>query len=505
MNIYLKRLLLIIVGGLTFNLVFWDEKLALNALLFDAVLLPSLLSLYPGAMKKKNVHLLLAGHLVSLVAVLYQNTELSKITYFFTLFLLTAFVQYNHRSTWYAAGSYLFNFIFLPFSLYLDLRTVLEGRKKKPVKSRLLRFVKLGAIPVALLILFIMFYTAANPVFSDLWNKLTYKLQEAINYFFTIISFARICFLLWGMYLTGTILERVQHQYFSRKDMMQQDVLQRIRKRHKDIFGEPLKNLALKNANTIGIVSLALLNGLLFVVNCIDIDFVWLHYEFDPNKPLYKLVHEGTEILILSIFCAIAILLVFFKGNLNFYKKNKWLKYGAYAWIIQNSILVISVLLRDYYYIKYYGLAYKRIGVLVFLFMVLVGLITMFLKIYNKKTTYFLFRVNAWAGICLLVTASCIHWDEMIARYNIRHTANADLDYEFLFSLSDKVLPLLEENKTVLFDRTANLRFDSEQTLTRRINEFQTSQQRHSWLSWNYSDAYVANYLSKKQPAPTNP
>ncbi|WP_123985298.1 DUF4153 domain-containing protein [Taibaiella soli] len=504
MNIYLKRLLLVITGALTFNIVFWDEKLALNAVLFDAVLLPSLLMLYPEAIKKRNVQVLLLGHLISLVAILYQNTDLSKITYFFTLFLLTAFVQYNHRSAWYAAGSYLFNFVFLPFSLYLDFRTILEGRKKKPMKSRLLRIMKLSVIPIALLIIFIMFYTAANPVFSDLWNNLTYKLQRALNYFFEIISFARICFFLWGMYLTGSILERVQNQYFSKKDMVQEDVLQRIRKRHKDIFGEPLKNLALKNANTIGVLSLTLLNGLLFVVNCIDIDFVWLHYSFDPNKPLYKLVHEGTEMLILSIFCAIAILLIFFKGNLNFYKKNKWLKYGAYAWIIQNSILVISVLLRDYYYIKYYGLAYKRIGVLVFLFMVLVGLITMFLKIYNRKSTYYLFRVNAWAGVCLLVIASCIHWDEMIARYNIRHAHEVTLDYAFLFSLSDKVLPTLEENRTTLFGNNPSDQGDWQGILRVRIRDFQTREQTYSWLSWNCSDAYVSNYLSKMNPAPVN-
>jgi len=505
MNTYLKRLLLIVAGALTFNLVFWDEKLALNALLFDAVLLPSLLFLYPEALKKKNVHLLFLGHLISLAAVLYQNTDLSKITFFFTLFLLTAFVQYNHRSTWYAAGSYIFNFVFLPFSLYLDLRTVLEGRKKKPVKSKLLKYVKLGAIPLALVIIFMMFYTAANPVFSDLWNSVTFRIQKALDYFFRIISFGRICFFLWGMYLTGSILERVQNQFFSRKDMEQNDILYRIRKRHKDIFGEPIKNLALKNANTIGVLSLVLLNALLFVVNCIDIDFVWLHYEFDPNKPLYKLVHEGTEMLILSIFCAIAILLVFFKGNLNFYKKNKWLKYGAYAWIIQNSILVISVLLRDYYYIRYYGLAYKRLGVLVFLFMVLVGLVTMFLKIYNKKSTYYLFRVNAWAGICLLVIGSCIHWDEMIARYNIKHADQVTLDYTFLFSLSDKVLPLLEENKAFLLAHSSDKRGNCEQILNERITAFRNRERGYSWLSWNCSDNYVSNYLSKNNTALVNP
>ena len=52
--------------------------------------------------------------------------------------------------------------------------------------------------------------------------------------------------------------------------------------------------------------------------------------------------------------------------DLNFYQKNKWLRYGAYAWLFQNAVLVVSVLFRDYYYIAHMGLAYKRIGVLVF-------------------------------------------------------------------------------------------------------------------------------------------
>ena len=49
------------------------------------------------------------------------------------------------------------------------------------------------------------------------------------------------------------------------------------------------------------------------------------------------------------------VLLFFFRGNLNFYKKNKWLRYGAYAWIFQNMVLVVSVLLRAKYYFVYYG------------------------------------------------------------------------------------------------------------------------------------------------------
>jgi hypothetical protein len=229
------------------------------------------------------------------------------------------------------------------------------------------------------------------------------------------------------------------------------------------------------------------------------------------GEPVFKMVHEGTEMLIISIVLAMAVLLFFFKGNLNFYKRNKWLKYGAYAWIIQNAMLVCSVLLRDYYYILKHGLAYKRIGVLFFLLMVLVGLITVFLKIWARKTNYFLFRVNAWAGIVILVLATTIHWDELIAGYNLKRKDTVELDVQFLLSLSDKTLPLLDTNIVALQNRANRLvptveGMDSTvydnwciEQLRMREAGFLKKQQQYSWLSWNYADDWTKRYFTKKK------
>jgi hypothetical protein len=247
---------------------------------------------------------------------------------------------------------------------------------------------------------------------------------------------------------------------------------------------------------------------LLLVVNIIDVNFLWLHFQYAEGKPVYKMVHEGTELLIVSIVLAMAILLFFFKGNLNFYKRNKWLKYGAYAWIIQNAMLVSSVFLRDYYYILKHGLAYKRIGVLFFLLMVLVGLLTVLLKIWNRKTNYFLFRVNAWTGIVVLVLATTIHWDEFIAGYNLKRKNTVDLDVSFLLSLSDKALPLIDTNIVAIQKRQNDLqalatnRVDCDtcfiEQLKQREKQFAEKQQQFSWLSWNYADAYTKKYLQRR-------
>jgi hypothetical protein len=241
---------------------------------------------------------------------------------------------------------------------------------------------------------------------------------------------------------------------------------------------------------------------LLLCINCIDIVYVWFGFEYSPATNLSAYVHEGAGLLIFSILLAMLLLLFYFRGNLNFYKKNQWLRYGTYAWLLQNAVLVFSVLLRDYYYIAHFGLAYKRMGVLVFLLLVLAGLVTVFIKIQQLKTTYYLLRVNAWFAFTILVAASCLHWDEMIAQYNLSRKATIPLDVKFLLTLSDKTLPLIEKNKDILnrpdivvpdgdgesFYRSV---LTPRQFFENRKMAFARQQRSYSWLSWNEADAYV--------------
>lgn len=353
-------------------------------------------------------------------------------------------------------------------------------------------------------------------------------LQRFFAAVFKVFSPRRLLFLLFGIYVTGCLLLRSRLNYFSSKESRHQDDLQRTRISWKKrirkpwfqfvetVMGRFAKGMmALKNENTTGITSLLLLNILLLAINVIDISYLWFNFDYMGEVFLYKMVHEGTELLILSIVLAMAVVLFFFKGNLNFYQRNKWLKFGAYAWITQNCILVVSVLLRDYYYIARYGLACKRIGVLFFLLMVLIGLTTVFIKIWQRRTTYFLFRVNAWAGIILLVLASLVHWDEFIAGYNLARKDRVPLDAEFLLTLSDKTLPLLENNLEAFKKRQADREkervgkegwrgYDMEEEpigfveqILARKEIFLQQQAHHSWLSWNYADDYTARYFNK--------
>lgn len=525
MNKKISQSILVIAGGILFSLVFWQEKLGINTIFFDAFILAAIFYLYANARQNAVVRWLVFGHLICLAMIILHNTLLSKIAFVTTLLLIVGFAEYVHRSVWFAGGSVLLNIVFCIASMGEQFKQKKTAGKKR---RNIARYIRFAIIPLFLVIIFFIIYSLSNSVFQ----QITWQVEQYVyRYFasiFDVFSPQRLLFLVFGIYVTGCLLLRSRLNYFSGKESTRKDDLQRTRLPWKQriqktsfAFAETVMGrfargmMALKNENTTGIITLLLLNILLFAINIIDISYLWFDFDYMGDVFLYKMVHEGTELLIMSIVLAMLVVLFFFKGNLNFYKRNKWLKYGAYAWILQNSILVISVLLRDYYYIARYGLAYKRIGVLFFLLMVLIGLATVFVKIWQKRTAYFLFRVNAWAGIVLLVLASTIHWDEFIASYNLQRKDRVPLDAEFLLTLSDKTLPLLDANLGAFKKRQAEMPRESsgteiesdswsrnktcdtcfaEQILARK-DLFLQRQSHLSWLSWNYADAVTAQYF----------
>jgi len=511
------KILLLFAGGILFNIVFWQEKMGINALLFDAFVLLSVFNLYPAAFTKPGMKWLVLLHVVALAALIIQNTLLSKLAFCVTLMLLAVFTQFLHRSVWYAAASVIGNYLLFVFSFLEDIRQIKKAGIRSLGFKKAMRFL---VIPLLIAAVFFTIYSFSNTVFKDVINSVGMALQHFFSRFFDWFNWQRLGFLMLGLFITGGLLLKMRSNYFAEKEFAKHNDLWRSKhnlKKWKEsamfdlltLFMGRFANgvLALRNENTVGIISLVMLNILLLFINAIDITYVWFGFTYTANLNLKDYVHEGAGMLIFSIVLAMLVLLFFFRGNLNFYKKNTWLRYGAYAWIFQNAVLVISVLFRDYYYIAHMGLAYKRIGVLVFLVMVLVGLITVLIKIQQRKTAYYLWRVNGWFAIVLLVTASCVHWDETIARYNLAHKATIPVDVKFLLTLSDKTLPLLENNQDVLQENKPVINGEGDDfyrsqlspraVFDMRKRDFFEAQQTYSWLSWNASDDYVKKHLTK--------
>lgn len=513
--------LLVLTGGIIFNLVFWKEKMGVNTILFDLFILASVFYLYPKAAGSSTSRWLAAGNLVSLTMIIIHNTVLSKFAFSITLLLFISFAQYLHRSIWYAAGSVLSNY-------FLAIPNFISGLKRKKTSdaktTRAGKKIRMLIIPVIIVCVFVMIYSAANTVFSTMLSNISDYVSDWISNFFSWFSPDRFLFLGFGILITAGLILVSGYKNFSVADLNQKNSLSR-RKNAFAVWKETALAdmatlivgkratgiLALKTESIMAFVSLVLLNSLLLAINVLDIEYVWFGFKFSNDINLAEYVHEGAGMLIFSIVLAMLLLLFFFRANLNFYRKNIWLKRGAYLWIIQNFILVISVFMRDYYYVVHYGLAYKRIGLLFFLAMVIVGLVTVALKIRNVKTNYYLLRINAWAGIILLVLSSTIHWDETIVSYNLARKNSIPLDVEFLVTLSDKTLPLLEENKDIFSNQNNSIVYHGEDGYVgnsfyyfeNRKIEFLKKQEAYTWLSWNAADYYVKQKIKTGNKANT--
>jgi hypothetical protein len=200
------------------------------------------------------------------------------------------------------------------------------------------------------------------------------------------------------------------------------------------------KNTGLKTQYLSGIVLLASLNVLILYFNILDFTYLWFGFVWDGSF-LKEFVHEGTWALVFSVFISAGIALYFFRHNLNFYSKNKWLKRLTIIWIAQNIIMVFSVVLRNYWYINYFGLAYKRIAVLFFLLLTIIGLITIIIKILKLKSTFYLWRINGFALFTVLILTTCVNWDMLIAKFNFQHYDRSLIDYRFMSKLNNSALP----------------------------------------------------------------
>jgi hypothetical protein len=136
---------------------------------------------------------------------------------------------------------------------------------------------------------------------------------------------------------------------------------------------------------------------------------------------------------------------VYKRQMLNFHSGNGFLKLLAGLWIVQNAFMIISTAYRNNLYINEYSLTYKRIGVYIWLLLVLIGLITTFIKVLKAKSNWYLFRTNGWLFYGVLLISCFINWDLLVTDFNINRAEqkHKSLDVNYLVTLSEKNIPQL--------------------------------------------------------------
>ena len=397
----------------------------------------------------------------------------------------------------------IFNIALSIRSYFKTKRQVPKELKPKPM-ARVWYALRISIIPLLIVYLFGTIYSSSSPWFNTFWKNIQRALSDLFGDLFDIISFTWLFTFVFGLALAIYLLFATSNESIQKSEDDQPDDMSRKRERYRG------GNLALKRELHVATLLFIALNLLILGQNILDITHVWFGFEWN-GEYLKQFVHEGTYLLIFSIIISAALVIFYFRGNLNFYKNNKLLRTLALAWLAQNAILAASVAIRNMWYIQYFNLAYKRIGVFFFLVAVIYGLYTVYVKVNRQKSIYYLVRINSLAAYIILLSVGFVNWDKVIARYNFAHAQKAYMHLNFLAKLDESALPYLEHDQAFLEtvqyeqdevygrDKYAITPAEFADKIEMKKERFLKTYPRQHWLEWNFDDWQAYAALTKEK------
>ncbi|MBO4615346.1 MAG: DUF4173 domain-containing protein [Bacteroidales bacterium] len=488
----MKRLAYIfasVATALVFTMLFFEKSIGLNLVILEWITIPIMLILNrPFKFNKLTITALLILLTTSL-AVLYSHsgwTIFVNILMFFTCNSIIVFK--NYRSYMFATFESFRNaaLAFVP-----QMNRKHEDGEPKMKKSKVFWLTVLAFV---ITLAFIILYSLGSSKFGD-WVS---DIIQSLDFEFIVLF-------LVGLVFANYAFRKKTEKLMTYESGLEETLVHKRKRRF-------LRGLSqtLKNRNYFGVVLLGMLNIVLLFFNISDVRYVWL-YSWDGSF-LKEFVHEGTWILSFAILISQMIALLFFRENLNFYSRNKLLKILTMIWLAQNCFMTLSVGLRNFWYVKYFGLAFGRITVFFFLVLVIVGLISIMIKVSRRKSMFYLFKVNSYAFMVVISLSALVNWNIVIADYNFAHSDSAFIEYSFMAKLDNSALPYLvktrEELDLIDQQQQQAMKFDTRQDyfisskkyeilIKMKIREFVDEYESQNILEWNYADEWAYRKLKK--------
>ncbi|WP_460676154.1 DUF4153 domain-containing protein [Hymenobacter coalescens] len=497
------------LGVVAFDVLFWQQGLGLNLAIYTLLAVAALLAGQPrAAWRSGYFRLALLGALLSVGAVAWYGSATAALACAGSVLMLWGFANQPHLKL---AGLALLTGLGAAAQVVAGLPPLLvralPGRQTR--MGRVGWYGRLLLVPVLVLGVFHGLFVVANPVYSRLVGEAWATLARWLGAWLELFSFGHLLFLLVGLAATAVALLRVPLPGLAQWEARFPEFIRRRRDgvasfavRNPDFRRRDFRTADLRKEYLAALAVFGLVNVLLLVVNAIDINWIWINFRPATGFNLAQFVHEGTYVLIFSILLAMGIVLWFFRRNLNFYQPGlPALRWGATVWVLQNAVLAVSVGLRNYHYISRMGLAYKRIGVCFFLLLTLFGLLTILLKIWQRRSAFSLVRLNSVAAYLVLLCLALGNWEVWIVRFNLT-SGFRQVDFGFLLDMPGRALPELLRHRAALNTMTHitqagdNAYFYEElqpeaaqRQLDRRVAAWQARYRAQaSWQDWTWAD-----------------
>lgn len=468
----MKKTLIIILGGITFATLFYNRHLGLNTAIYAAFLIIALAIMNTKSLLKTSIITSAVAMMGSSMAILWHGSNIAVWCYFLSVFLFIGLVASSQVSIYTAWLNGLYNMLFGMFHEFIF--NIKKIKEEKEPKYAVAQIIKITVIPILLIIVFSSLYSIANPVFAEWLGHINFSFIDGL-WFFTAVL---------GGFIMANIAQPQALESLTEEDLNTKNFLD-----PKILTETEIEKT--KNELQLGTYSITALNLLLVIVLITEFLFISNIKAFKASE-LSDAVHSGVYASIVSIILAVVIIAIFFRGNVNFIKENKSLKRLTYVWIGLNSLLITSIFIKTYLYIDQYGLSMKRIGVIVYLLLCLIGLFTTVLKVQHRLNFVYLWRRNLTTSFAIICVFSLFNWSAIVTDYNLKHDF---VDYKQL----ERLLP---QNALILKKYGE---YDNAQVLNKNLGYSSTRYWEHNFIDRDWQDFnYIAYKIKEENKTPQN-
>lgn len=397
----MKKHYLIGISIVSFILLFVNEDIGLNLAIFGIVLTGLLLYAFNAQMKGAVERVLVVTTLLSCVAFAWYGDFASFAALLLSILLLQFRIQTPQLKTIQAFPIIVVNSLatsirFFQFSKWLPV-TRINTHSMKVLLAYII-------IPLSFLSVFFLVYSFGSDHFSSLFTNYTFDFNP-YQLVFVVVFGTYFSFSFWNYWVPEVCFDLNSKL----NDELNEERLVMIQSTS-SILDTDFKRKS-------GEITFFLLN-LMLVAFIVTYNYEQF-FESIATSKLSAATHERVNAVVLSVFLSVVVVLVYFKGQLNFDEKATKIKNLAQAWVVLNGGLLLSAVIVNSQYIASFGLTYKRLGVYVFLFLATMGLFFTFIKITKIKSNAYIFNQMIWYCYGVLLLCSFVNWGNLITQYNI--------------------------------------------------------------------------------------
>lgn len=336
-------------------------------------------------------------------------------------------------------------------------------------------------IPIFLGGVFVLLFTAANPLIESWFNRID---PRAV---FSSFSFPRMLFWWVASLLVWPFIFMRGNSAFRNT----------IAAEFGPAPGDPAPAAipsTLLSAATI-IRSLIIFNILFAVQTVLDIVYLWGGVALPDGMSYATYAHRGAYPLIATALLAAGFVIVAM-GPKSDTERSPLVRTLVYLWTGQNVLLVISSILRLDLYVAIYSLTYLRIAAFLWMVLVATGLVLIATRIAFRQTNGWLIRMNLASLSVLLYFCCFVNFPKIIADYNVTHSSEkpgdgAALDTAYLLDLGPQAIPALDRYLARQKDVPVYL------VRKREALAYAHGARQQNWRAWNYYDRELTDYLRK--------